>query len=210
MLPLGWFCSTCFSLAGLALPAGLLPAKGRLGRVEPYGGVGAASVACTPPGWLIVCRRLRPRHFLPISHTQIPFPGSLHITSARLCFVFEDKAIAPIKLPAKSIKPGGVSKLPADADKGKVGRRSWQELAELKSRGAPRTSPGGGIVCTNPLQVQAVRMRVLSSPPSSFGVCSPPDALPGLVPFSCRPAGAAGGGAGSPGSEAGADRLCAC
>lgn len=54
---------------------------------------------------------------------QIPFPGSLHITSARLCFVFEDQSIAPIKLPAKAIKPGGVTKLTADSDKG----GQWQQ-----------------------------------------------------------------------------------
>lgn len=54
----------------------------------------------------------------PPNHSQIPFPGSLHITSARLCFAFEDKNIAPIKLPAKAIKPGGVTKLAADSEKG--------------------------------------------------------------------------------------------
>lgn len=67
----------------------------------------------------MLLRRTEPSlHSVALPPTQIPFPGSLHITSARLCFVFEDKGIAPIKLPAKSIKPGGVSKLPADADKG--------------------------------------------------------------------------------------------
>lgn len=47
---------------------------------------------------------------------QIAFPGSLHVTSQRLCFTFEEKGVAPIKLAGKAIK--SVAKLAADVQKG--------------------------------------------------------------------------------------------
>ncbi|PSC70335.1 hypothetical protein C2E20_6248 [Micractinium conductrix] len=47
---------------------------------------------------------------------QVAFPGSLHVTSSRLCFAFDDKTVAPIKLPGRAIK--GVAKLGADAAAG--------------------------------------------------------------------------------------------
>ncbi|KAL4423385.1 hypothetical protein ABPG77_004316 [Micractinium sp. CCAP 211/92] len=47
---------------------------------------------------------------------QVPFPGSLHVTSRRLCFAFEDRGLAPIKLPGKAIK--GAAKAAADAAHG--------------------------------------------------------------------------------------------
>lgn len=47
---------------------------------------------------------------------QIAFPGSLHVTSQRLLFAFEEKGVAPIKLPGKAIK--SVAKHAADAQKG--------------------------------------------------------------------------------------------
>ncbi|EFN56235.1 expressed protein [Chlorella variabilis] len=48
--------------------------------------------------------------------TPIAFPGSLHVTSQRLLFAFEEKGVAPIKLPGKAIK--SVAKHAADAQKG--------------------------------------------------------------------------------------------
>ena len=47
---------------------------------------------------------------------QVSFPGSLHVTSQRLCFAFEDRGVAPIKLPAKALK--AVAKQAADAQHG--------------------------------------------------------------------------------------------
>lgn len=51
-----------------------------------------------------------------LPYPQVPFPGSLHVTSRRLCFAFEDRGVAPIKLPGKAIN--GASKAAADAAQG--------------------------------------------------------------------------------------------
>lgn len=67
---------------------------------------------------------------------QVPFPGSLHVTSQRLCFAFEDRGVAPIKLPGKAIK--GVSKAAADAAQG------LSERLELALEGAGQSLVLGG------------------------------------------------------------------
>jgi hypothetical protein len=65
-----------------------------------------------------------PHIALPLRWLQIPFPGSLHITSSRLCFVFEDKGVAPIKLPGKAIK--AAAKRAADEQQGPCqGGHAW-------------------------------------------------------------------------------------
>lgn len=56
---------------------------------------------------------------MPNKRLQVPFPGSLHVTSRRLCFAFEDRGLAPIKLPGKAIK--GAAKAAADAAQGGCG-----------------------------------------------------------------------------------------
>lgn len=57
----------------------------------------------------------------PPAHRQIAFPGSLHVTSGRLCFAFAERGLAPIKLAAKQVK--SAAKLPADAAKGAPAQR---------------------------------------------------------------------------------------
>lgn len=47
---------------------------------------------------------------------QVAFPGSLHVTSQRLCFTFEERGLAPIKLAGKALKT--VAKQPADDKQG--------------------------------------------------------------------------------------------
>ena len=56
-----------------------------------------------------LCEALR--YAVPLAAPQVPFPGSLHITSRRLCFVFEEPGVAPIKLPGSALQ--GVAKLAA-------------------------------------------------------------------------------------------------
>lgn len=73
---------------------------------------------------------------MPDNRLQVPFPGSLHVTSRRLCFAFEDRGLAPIKLPGKAIK--GAAKVAADAVQGAcswVGHLRWNEVSRRR-RGA--------------------------------------------------------------------------
>ncbi|KAL4448254.1 hypothetical protein ABPG75_005473 [Micractinium tetrahymenae] len=77
---------------------------------------------------------------------QVSFPGSLHVTSRRLCFAFEDKGVAPIKLPGKAIK--GVAKAAADAAQG------LPERLELALEGAGQSLVVGGFAL-GPLELDS-------------------------------------------------------
>lgn len=46
-----------------------------------------------------------PAHFCPLSKSQVPFPGELHITSSRVCFVFEggERETEPVKVDHKAV-----------------------------------------------------------------------------------------------------------
>lgn len=92
--------------------------------VRQVGGVGGRAGRCSsrrgcrPPSQSRACRTAdtAPAACLALSLCQVPFPGSLVVTSQRLCFAFEEPGLAPARVPAKALKVA--AKLPADEDKG--------------------------------------------------------------------------------------------
>ncbi len=69
----------------------------------------ACPPACLPANSL-------PSYLLRAPYLQIPFAGSLHVTSARVCFTFDERGVAPVKLPGKAIK--SVAKRPQNKQQG--------------------------------------------------------------------------------------------
>jgi len=130
--------STCLAVRPSALPA--LPALPALGPCSALHSIlnpiakFLLSLLLTHPSLPGAPPFSPPLPVPPPPPLQVPFPGSLHVTSQRLCFVFAEASIAPIKLPGKGIQ--GVAKKAAEEQQG--------EPLEVAGRLGPRA---GLVLC---------------------------------------------------------------